>query len=174
MQLTSLLHKASHAPAFACALLMGASLISASLMGASALRAASPAPAKRFKVAAVAFDPAWGDLDGNISRMVAGLEDVARQGVRLAVLPEIAMLFEGLKDAAEGMAKARIDSAFPLSDAQLAEITAALEKHFGKKIEASVNIEPSLIGGARITVGDTVIDGSVQSKLQAMAIQLRA
>jgi len=93
---------------------------------------------------------------------------------RLAVLPEIAMLFEGLKDAAEGMAKARIDSAFPLSDAQLAEITAALEKHFGKKIEASVNIEPSLIGGARITVGDTVIDGSVQSKLQAMAIQLRA
>ncbi len=87
MQLTSLLHKASHALAFACALLMGASL-----MGASALRAASPLPAKRFKVAAVAFDPAWGDLDGNISRMVAGLEDVARQGVRLAVLPEQATI----------------------------------------------------------------------------------
>ncbi len=93
---------------------------------------------------------------------------------RLAVLPEIAMLFESLKDAADGLAKARIDSAFPLSDAQVAEITAALEKHFGKKIEATVNVEPSLIGGARITVGDTVIDGSVQSKLQAMAIQLRA
>jgi predicted amidohydrolase len=82
MQLTSLLHKVSHALAIACAL----------LMGASALRAASPAPAKRFKVAAVAFDPAWGDLDGNISRMVAGLEDVARQGVRLAVLPEQATI----------------------------------------------------------------------------------
>jgi predicted amidohydrolase len=49
--------------------------------------AASPQPL-RFKAAAVAFDPAWGDLDGNIARLVAGLEDVAKQDVRLAVLPE--------------------------------------------------------------------------------------
>jgi len=45
--------------------------------------AASPQPL-RFKAAAVAFDPAWGDLDGNIARLVAGLEDVAKQDVRLA------------------------------------------------------------------------------------------
>lgn len=93
---------------------------------------------------------------------------------RIAVLPQIAALFEGLKDAAEGVAKARIDTAFPLSDTELADITAALEKHFGKKIEATVAVDPELIGGARITVGDTVIDGSVQAKLQAMATRLRA
>jgi len=93
---------------------------------------------------------------------------------RIAVLPQIAMLFESLKDAAEGQAKARIDSAFPLSDAQLAEITAALEKRFGKKIEATVNVDPTLIGGARITVGDTVIDGTVTSQLATMATRLRA
>jgi F-type H+-transporting ATPase subunit delta len=93
---------------------------------------------------------------------------------RLAVLPQIATLFEGLKDAAEGVAKARIDTAFPLSDDELSGIKAALEKHFGKKIEATVAVDPELIGGARITVGDTVIDGSVQAKLQAMATQLRA
>lgn len=46
----------------------------------------------RFKAAAVAFDPAWGDLEGNIARMVAGIEDVAKQGVRLAVLPEQATI----------------------------------------------------------------------------------
>jgi predicted amidohydrolase len=46
----------------------------------------------RFKAAAVAFDPAWGDLDGNIARMVSGIEDVAKQGVRLAVLPEQATI----------------------------------------------------------------------------------
>ena len=93
---------------------------------------------------------------------------------RIALLPQIATLFEGLKNAAEGVAKARIESAFPLTDAQLAEITASLEKHFGRKIDATVAVDPALIGGARITVGDTVIDGSVQAKLQAMATQLRA
>ena len=93
---------------------------------------------------------------------------------RIGVLSQIAVLFEGLRDAAEGVAKARIDTAFPLSERELADIKAALEKHFGKKIEATVAVDPELIGGARITVGDTVIDGSVQAKLQAMAAQLRA
>lgn len=93
---------------------------------------------------------------------------------RIGVLPQIAALFDGLKDAAEGVAKARIDTAFPLSADELAGIKSALERHFGKKIEATVAVDPELIGGARITVGDTVIDGSVQAKLQAMATQLRA
>jgi F-type H+-transporting ATPase subunit delta len=93
---------------------------------------------------------------------------------RIAVLPQITAMFEALKDAAEGVAKARIDTAFALSDAELADITAALEKHFGKRIEATVTVDPELIGGARITVGDTVIDGSVQAKLEAMATRLRA
>ncbi len=51
---------------------------------------------------------------------------------RIAVLPQITTMFEALKDAAEGVAKARIDTAFALSDAELADITAALEKHFGQ------------------------------------------
>ncbi len=49
-----------------------------------------PYPAKNFKVAAVVFDPAWGDLDGNIARTVNGIEDVAKRGVCLAALPETA------------------------------------------------------------------------------------
>ncbi len=93
---------------------------------------------------------------------------------RITVIPQIASLFDGLKDAAEGVAKAHIESAFPLTDAEFADIKASLEKHFGKKIEATVAVDPALIGGARITVGDKVIDGSVQAKLQAMATQLRA
>jgi len=92
---------------------------------------------------------------------------------RVALLPEIESLFGELKDDAEGVARARIDSAYPVTDAQLAELTAALEKRFGKKIEATVAVDPALIGGARITVGDTVIDGTVQARLAAMARQLR-
>ena len=92
---------------------------------------------------------------------------------RVAVLPQVAALFDDLKNDAEGVAMARIDSAFPLSDAQVAELKGALEKRFGKKIEATVNVDPELVGGARITVGDTVIDASVQAQLQSMANQLR-
>ena len=93
---------------------------------------------------------------------------------RIALLPEIRTLFDLLKDEAENVAKATIESAFPLSDAQVIELTTALEKRFGKTIEATVIENRSLIGGARVTVGDSVIDGSVQAKLAAMSNQLRS
>jgi F-type H+-transporting ATPase subunit delta len=91
---------------------------------------------------------------------------------RVAVLPEIATLYETLRNDAEGVAKAEITSAFPLTDAELAELKAGLEKRFGRRIDATVEVDASLIGGARIRVGDTVIDGSVQAKLAAMATRL--
>ena len=93
---------------------------------------------------------------------------------RVALLPEIAAQFDTLKDGAEATAKALIESALPLTDAELAELTQALAKRFGRRIEATVTVEPALIGGARVTVGDAVIDGSVQAKLAAMSAQLRA
>ena len=93
---------------------------------------------------------------------------------RIALLPQIVEQFDALKNDAEGVATARIESAFPLTDAQMAELTAALEKRYGKRIEATVEIDPALLGGARITVGDTVIDASVRAQLQSMANQLRS
>jgi F-type H+-transporting ATPase subunit delta len=93
---------------------------------------------------------------------------------RVSVLPQIAALFDDLKNDAEGVAMARIDSAFPLTDTQVAELKEALEKRFGRKIEATVNVDPELVGGARISVGDTVIDASIRAQLQSMANQLRA
>ena len=92
---------------------------------------------------------------------------------RIAILPDIRALFDTLKDSADGVARAHIVSAFPVDDAQLGALKAALEKRFGKKIEATVSVDPQLIGGARVTVGDTVIDASVRGELQAMTSQLR-
>ena len=96
------------------------------------------------------------------------------EGDRISVLPQIQTMFEALKDSADGVAKATIETAFPLDGGELAELQSALEKRFGKKIEATVVLSPELIGGARVTVGDTVVDGSVQEQLRAMAAQLRA
>ena len=93
---------------------------------------------------------------------------------RVALLPQISAMFDTLKNDAEATANATIESAFELSDAQVAELRSALEKRFGKKIEATVTVNPELIGGARVTVGDAVLDGSVQAKLAAMRAQLRA
>ena len=92
---------------------------------------------------------------------------------RIVLLPEIRELFENLKDDAEGVARADIASAFPLTDEQVARLTAALERRFKKKIEPTVTVDQELIGGARIAVGDTVIDGSVRGELESMANQLR-
>src|SRR5437762_10290245 len=67
---------------------------------------------------------------------------------RVALLPQIRALFDQLKDDAENVAKAQIESALALTPEQTSELTAALEKRFGKKIEATVSVSPSLIGGA--------------------------
>jgi F-type H+-transporting ATPase subunit delta len=92
---------------------------------------------------------------------------------RIGLLPEIRTLFQALKDQADGVARAQIISAFPLDDAQLGALRKGLERRFGKKVETSVSIDSSLIGGAKIVVGDTVIDATVRGELQAMANQLQ-
>ena len=93
---------------------------------------------------------------------------------RIKVLPQICELFDALKDDTEGVARARITSAQPVSEAQLAELKQTLEKRFKRRIEATVAVDASLIGGARIVIGDEVIDASVRGKLDAMAVQLKA
>ena len=93
---------------------------------------------------------------------------------RIALLPQISEMFDRLKDDAEATAKATIESAFELTGEQVEQLRAALEKRFGRKIEASLTVNRDLIGGARITVGDAVLDGSVQAKLASMRARLRA
>jgi len=61
-----------------------------------------------------------------------------------------------------------------LIEAERISLLPQIRDLFGKKIEATVTLNPQLLGGARITVGDAVIDGSVQGKLAQMAQDLRA
>ncbi len=93
---------------------------------------------------------------------------------RMLALPEIAAQFHTLKNAREGSADAIITSAFPLSEAQLAELVDALEHKFKIKLLPSVQVDDHLIGGVQVVVGDQVLDTSVRTRLEQMRAALTA
>ncbi|QBQ96266.1 F0F1 ATP synthase subunit delta [Paraburkholderia pallida] len=93
---------------------------------------------------------------------------------RLELLPEIHTQFEALKNAKAGAADALIVSAFPLEGAQLNELVASLERKFKCKLKPAVEVDKSLIGGVRVTVGDEVLDTSVRARLASMQVALTA
>jgi F-type H+-transporting ATPase subunit delta len=97
----------------------------------------------------------------SVTRFLALLAD----NRRLPLLPEIAGLYEQLRNEAEHVVKATLTSAAALPDAELEAIRAALRKRFGCEVELETAIDESLIGGAMIDAGDVVIDGSLKGKL---------
>jgi F-type H+-transporting ATPase subunit delta len=116
-----------------------------------------------------------------MSAVKGGLSDVARNFVttvvengRVDALPEVARQFRTLKNTAEGKADALIESAFDLTDAQVADLTSALEKKFSVKLKPVVTKNAALIGGVRVTVGDQVLDSSVRAQLEQMRNALTA
>ena len=93
---------------------------------------------------------------------------------RLAALPEVAVQFHALVSVRSGVSDATVYSAFPIDAAQLTAVVASLEKRFGRKLTASVQVEPELIGGIRVVVGDEVLDTSVKARLEQMKVALTA
>ena len=87
---------------------------------------------------------------------------------RLALLPEIAGLYEQLRNEAERVVKATVTSATALPASELDGIKAALKRRFGREVEVETAIDPALIGGAVIDAGDVVIDGSLKGKLERL------
>ena len=93
---------------------------------------------------------------------------------RFAAMPEITAQFLTLVNAQSGVSDAAIESAYPIDAAQLAEVSATLERRFGRKLNATVVVKPELIGGIRVVVGDEVLDTSVAARLQQMKTALVA
>ena len=109
-------------------------------------------------------------LDDKVSNL---LRAVVENG-RLPALPEVAAQFNALVKSRSGTADATIESAFPIDAAQLPQVVATLEKRFGRKLNANVVVEPKLIGGIRVVVGDEVLDTSVRARLEKMRLALVA
>ena len=114
------------------------------------------------------------DVVGTVSAEQQNFVRLLVDNERLQVLPEIRDLYVELKNGQEGVKEADIASAFPLDDATLKNLVAELEARFQCRIQATVSLDPELIGGVRIAVGDQVIDASVRGKLAAMATALQS
>jgi F-type H+-transporting ATPase subunit delta len=93
---------------------------------------------------------------------------------RLALVAQVAEQFEALKREREGVVEAQIFSAFPLDDAQKSALVADLGRRLNKRVDAVVALDPDLIGGVKIVVGDQVIDGSARARLAAMSNALKS
>ncbi len=91
---------------------------------------------------------------------------------RISVLPEISEHFDELKADVENTVDVTVTSAVTLNDTQKQAITAALKKRLGREVRLQAQLDESLIGGAIISAGDVVIDGSLRARLNGLASAL--
>jgi F-type H+-transporting ATPase subunit delta len=103
------------------------------------------------------------------SRTVSML--AARQ--RLSVLPDLVRLLDQLADDHNGVVRASVRAAQPLSEAYLSKLQAKMEEATGKKVTLTFEEDPSLIAGIVTQIGDRFVDGSIRGKLNRFAESLR-
>ena len=100
---------------------------------------------------------------------VANLLAIMADNGRLSLLPEVAMLFDQLKQAVESTVAVHVTSAYPLSDAETQQLADTMQEKLARSITLTSETDPSLIGGALIRADDLVIDGSVRGRLNKLA-----
>lgn len=122
------------------------------------------------KVAGLFISILSGKLSGEAENFVRVLAD----NRRLELLSEIRGQYEALRNEREGVVEAEVFSAFELDAVQLADLVARLERKTSRKVRARVQLDKELIGGIKVVLGDTVIDGSVRAQLGALEKALKA
>jgi len=93
---------------------------------------------------------------------------------RMHVLPEIVTAFQEVIQRRQGIAEAEISSAAELSAAQKKEFQKTLERLTGKRVEPKYSLDPTLLGGAVVRIGDTIYDGSLRNRLNGLRARLTA
>ena len=108
------------------------------------------------------------------SRIVRNFLFVVTDNQRTHLLPEILETFDLVIHERLGMAEAEITSAAELTTAQKSSLQQTLERLTGRKIQAKYALDPGLLGGAVVRIGDTIYDGSVKTRLNQMRARLSA
>ena len=108
------------------------------------------------------------------SRIVRNFLFVVVDHQRTHLLPEIQQTFEAVIRHRQGLAEAEVTSAAELTASQKTTLQQTLERLTGKKIQAKYSLDPGLLGGAVVRIGDTIYDGSVRNRLNQMRARLSA
>lgn len=91
---------------------------------------------------------------------------------RIALLPAVARYFGEIVDRRAGIEKAKITTPIEIAQTDRDEMVRRLERSSGRKVRATFIVDPSLLGGAKVQIGDHVIDTSLAAQLQEMAREL--
>ncbi len=106
--------------------------------------------------------------DGKLNDEAKNLVSMLAENDRLSLLPEMSVIYEVLKDEAEGSVEANVTAAKKLTQGEEKSISDALSKRLGRKVKLKVSVDDALLGGAIIQAGDLVIDGSLRGRLSKM------
>jgi F-type H+-transporting ATPase subunit delta len=98
--------------------------------------------------------------------------DLLLRKKRIGIVRAIAREFKAIVERAKGLEHATVVSAVPLNAAERQRLHAELERTTGKKIVLEAQLDPALLGGAYVRIGDRVVDRSVKTLLEAIAHQL--
>jgi F-type H+-transporting ATPase subunit delta len=123
--------------------------------------------ARREKVLRDLFDKRLTPVALNLTRLLV-------QRGRIEILPAVAAEYGRLHDAAQGIVAATVTSAAPLHADETAAIKARVEAMTGKSVRLVAAVDPDLIGGLTVRVGDRLIDASVRGRLERLRDQLVA
>lgn len=111
-------------------------------------------------------------LQDKLSQQQQNLVKVMAENGRLKIFPDVEEQFEVYRAQAEGKIDAEVISAFELSPEQESNIVKMLKNKLGGEVTLTTSIDESLIGGVLIKAGDTIIDGSMKSRLESLALTL--
>ena len=112
-------------------------------------------------------------LKSEVSPSIQSFINLLTMNHRISALPEIASQFIEIKNSREGSAEVQITTAFPMSVDEASSLVAAIAKRFGNRsLKPTITVDPELIGGVRVQVGDEVLDTSVKARLEAMQAAL--
>jgi len=102
------------------------------------------------------------------------LVKILAENRRLQAFPEISVMFNQLKADFDKEIDVDITSAVKLNKKQQTDIGKSLEKRLARKVKLNCSVDPELVAGVLIKAGDTVIDGSLRSKLNRLSDALQA